>query len=289
MNKKLLAAACGWGALLLSSCMDTSVVESDISGIPLGGITHYDGTIYDYLQNDDPALGVTYDSLLYLLNYSDEGSMVPLKFAELKACLQDEEGQYTFMAVPDSCFRSALKSLNRFRRLNKLTITEGDIPEDAAEAEKNAIGDLTLEKLLNYHKEIERVDEKKPEQKNTDIYEYKASLDSMLCRYMTLGAYDTESLSRITSAEGKIIQGLYSYRMNLIYKRLPASGLVGGGPKNITFYDMRNTLEMTRWESTKVLWTDIYAKNGVIHVLVPQHEFGFGDFIHYFRNIGHEE
>ena len=288
MNKKLLAIVCGWGTLVLSSCMDTSVVESDISGIPSMGITRYDGTIYDYLQNDDHTLGVTYDSLLYLLNYSGE-SATPLKLSKLKDCLQDTEGQYTFMAIPDSCFRFALKALNNYRRLNKLTIAGTDMPTDATTAEKNAIGELTLEKLLNYHKEIERTDEKKPANKWTDVYEYKAPLDSMLCHYMAFGLYDTEALSLVNVAEGKVIQGLYPYRMNLTYKKLSASGFVGSGPKDITFYDMRNTLEKTRWESTKVLWTDIYATNGVIHVLVPQHEFGFGNFIHYFRNIGHEE
>lgn len=92
MNKKLLAIACSWGALLLSSCMDTSVVESDMSGIPSQGITYYDGTIYEYLENGDHSLGVTYDSLLYLLDCSVEESSVPLKFQELKTCLQDEEG-----------------------------------------------------------------------------------------------------------------------------------------------------------------------------------------------------
>ena len=56
MNKKLLAIACSWGALLLSSCMDTSVVESDMSGIPSQGITYYDGTIYEYLENGDHSL-----------------------------------------------------------------------------------------------------------------------------------------------------------------------------------------------------------------------------------------
>lgn len=289
MNKKLLAIACGCGALLLSSCMDTSVVEPDISAILPVGITRYDGTIYDYLQNGDPLLGVTYDSLLYLLDYTDESSCVPLKFADLKACLQDEEKQYTFMAAPDSCFRYALNALNRFRRLNKLTITDANISVDAPEAEKNAVGDMTLKKLLSYRKEIERTDDDGSAKKSTDIYEYKAPLDSMLCRYMTQGIYDTEKLSYVSSADGQIIQGLYSYRMNLMYKRLPASGYVGGGPKDITFYDMCNTLEMSRWESTKVLWTDVYATNGVIHVLVPQHEFGFGNFIYYFRNIGHEE
>ena len=128
-----------------------------------------------------------------------------------------------------------------------------------------------------------------PQKLKIDIYEYKAPLDTMLCRYMTAGLYDTEKLSRVTSAEGTIIQGLYSYRMNLSYRRLPASGYMGAGPQDITFYDMRNTLNMTYWESTKVMWTDVQTKNGVIHVLFPQHEFGFGNFIHYFRNVGHEE
>ena len=114
MNKKLLAIACSWGALLLSSCMDTSVVESDMSGIPSQGITYYDGTIYEYLENGDHSLGVTYDSLLYLLDCSVEESSVPLKFQELKTCLQDEEGEYTLMAVPDSCIRLALKMLNNY-------------------------------------------------------------------------------------------------------------------------------------------------------------------------------
>lgn len=77
MNKKLLAIACSWGALLLSSCMDTSVVESDMSEIPSQGITYYDGTIYEYLENGDHSLGVTYDSLLYLLVVPVKGDQFP--------------------------------------------------------------------------------------------------------------------------------------------------------------------------------------------------------------------
>lgn len=289
MNK-LLTIAYGWGVLLLSSCMDASVVGVDMSGMQTPGIARFDGTIYEYLQNDDSYLGVTYDSLLYLLDYADESeNSTPLKFSELKECLQDKMGQYTFIAIPDSCFRCALKALNQYRKLNKLTI-DGESLKDAEESEKYASGELSLEKLLYYRKNIPRYDDKKPEvMVKTDIYEYKAPLDSMLCRYMASGIYDTEMLATISSDEGKIIQGLYTYRMNLTYRRLPASGFVGSGPKDIIFYDMCNTLEKNRWEPAKVLWADIYAKNGVIHVLVPQHEFGYGQFIHYFRNLGHEE
>lgn len=60
---------------------------------------------------------------------------------------------------------------------------------------------------------------------------------------MTPGIYDTETLSGFSYVEGKVIQGLHNYRMNLAYRRLPASGFVGGGLKDLTIYDMRNTLE----------------------------------------------
>jgi hypothetical protein bacD2_03814 len=269
--------------------MDTAVVDADISELQPQGLTRFDGTIYEYLQNDDLNLGVTYDSLMLLIDYEEPDCPVELKFSELKRCLQDEAGQYTFMAIPDSCFRYALQELNRYRRLNELMIDSDDFSEEIPESEKYAAGELTLNKLLNYRKDIERTDEKNPEKKWTDSYIYKDGLDSLVCRYMTPGIYDTETLSGFSYVEGKVIQGLHNYRMNLAYRRLPASGFVGGGLKDLTIYDMRNTLEKEKWESAKMLWTDIYAKNGVIHVLLPQHEFGFGRFIQYFRNVGHEK
>ncbi|WP_342990439.1 MULTISPECIES: hypothetical protein [Bacteroides] len=288
MNR-LLTIACGWGMLLLSSCMDISVVDADISGLQPQGLTRFDGTIYEYLQRGDPDLGVTYDSLMLLMNHEGPDCPVELKFTELKRCLQDETGQYTFVAAPDSCFRYAISELNRYRRLNELMINSDDFSEETPESEKYAAGELTLNKLLNYRKDIKRTDAIDPEKKWTDTYIYKDRLDSLACRYMAPGIYDTESLAGVSYVEGKIVQGLHKYRMNLAYRRLPASGFVGAGLKDLTIYDMRNTLEKEKWESAKVLWTDIYAKNGVIHVLLPQHEFGFGRFIQYFRNVGHEK
>ena len=167
MNR-LLTIVCGWGVMLLSSCMDTSVVDADISGLQPQGLTRFDGTIYEYLQHGDLNLGVTYDSLMLLMNYEEPDCPVVLKFSELKRCLQDEAGQYTFMAIPDSCFRYALQELNRYRRLNELMIDSDDFSEETPELEKYAAGELTLNKLLNYRKDIERRDEKNPEKKWTD-------------------------------------------------------------------------------------------------------------------------
>ena len=45
MNR-LLTIVCGWGITLLSSCMDTAVVDADISELQPQGLTRFDGTIY---------------------------------------------------------------------------------------------------------------------------------------------------------------------------------------------------------------------------------------------------
>ena len=291
MNK-LLTITCSLAVLALSSCTDFSVADVDLSGSKGVGMTRYDGTIYEYLKAGDPELGLTFDSLMYFLDLPDEEEDalgIPLELNELRRALKDETGQCTLMALPDSCFRTALESLNRYRKLNKLQLTAEDLDEDAGEKESYAVGELTLKKLWNYQKRLEAPVLDKEGNPIYIDYEYKSQMDSLLCRYMVPGLYDTEQLSTSSSVEGQFVQGLHSYRMSLFYRRLPASGFINGGPKDITFYDMGNTLDKDKWEPAKVLWTDIYAKNGVIHVMVPQHEFGFGKFILYFRNLGHEK
>ena len=291
MNK-LLTITCSLAVLALSSCTDFSVADVDLSGSKGVGMTRYDGTIYEYLKAGDPELGLTFDSLMYFLDLPDEEEDalgIPLELNELRRALKDETGQCTLMALPDSCFRTALESLNRYRKLNKLQLTAEDLDEDAGEKESYAVGELTLKKLWNYQKRLEAPVLDKEGNPIYIDYEYKSQMDSLLCRYMVPGLYDTEQLSTSSSVEGQFVQGLHSYRMSLFYRRLPASGFINGGPKDITFYDMGNTLDKDKWEPAKVLWTDIYAKNGVIHVMVPQHEFGSDKFIHYFRNLGHEK
>lgn len=291
MNK-LLTITCSLAVLALSSCTDFSVADVDLSGSKGVGMTRYDGTIYEYLKAGDPELGLTFDSLMYFLDLPDEEEDalgIPLELNELRRALKDETGQCTLMALPDSCFRTALESLNRYRKLNKLQLTAEDLDEDAGEKESYAVGELTLKKLRNYQKRLEAPVLDKEGNPIYIDYEYKSQMDSLLCRYMVPGLYDTEQLSTSSSVEGQFVQGLHSYRMSLFYRRLPASGFINGGPKDITFYDMGNTLDKDKWEPAKVLWTDIYAKNGVIHVMVSQHEFGFDKFIHYFRNLGYEK
>ena len=249
MNK-LLTITCSLAVLALSSCTDFSVADVDLSGSKGVGMTRYDGTIYEYLKAGDPELGLTFDSLMYFLDLPDEEEDalgIPLELNELRRALKDETGQCTLMALPDSCFRTALESLNRYRKLNKLQLTAEDLDEDAGEKESYAVGELTLKKLWNYQKRLEAPVLDKEGNPIYIDYEYKSQMDSLLCRYMVPGLYDTEQLSTSSSVEGQFVQGLHSYRMSLFYRRLPASGFINGGPKDITFYDMGNTLDKDKW------------------------------------------
>ena len=276
MNKLLSIVCTFWGITMITSCIDAAVVEVEPSQLGEAGTSYFDGTIYEYLEQGDELLKVTFDSLLYLLNYEDPASQKPLRFKELKECLQNENGKYTLLAVPDSCFRHAIQRLNSFRYVNSL---------------KDEEGDLSLRKILEYHKEIEREPINDDDSPVIDVFEYKQVLDTLVCRYAISGFYDTEALtSQFASGQKHTLKSMfYEYNMCLSYNRKPASGFVGVGVKDLTYYDMRNTLQEDVWVYTKAIWTDIYTRNGVIHVLTPGHEFGYGQFIHYFKKYGHEE
>ncbi|MDR1716085.1 MAG: hypothetical protein LBS20_09575 [Prevotella sp.] len=272
MNKLLLNVYV-WGIILLTtSCVDITVDES---GVDMD-VSRFNGTIYEYLQQGDNRLGVTFDSLLYLLEYTDEtNSNSPLKFQDLKACLQDVQGEYTLFAAPDSCFSNALKSLNRYRRLNGLTDSDGD---------------LTLKKLLDYRKEIDRYSASDPTLVvRTDVYEYKTQLDSLVCRYVISGNHDTKSFDEVSGSSLIVSSIFYNYRMYVSYQRQAASGFEGAGLREITYYDMLNTLQKDEWIGTKMISIDILCSNGVVHLITPAHEFGYGQCIQSFKNYGHEE
>lgn len=276
MNKSLLLLAIS-GLLLITSCLNSTVMESDYSGLEQESAMryHYDGTIYDYLkENDIHPEGMTFDSLLFLLDYEDA------LFASQKACLTDPDGNYTLLAVPDDGFYWAMKSLRTYRNANALNTLEGE---------------LTLQKLLESRNRIVRTNpdstELNPLPADTLYVEYKNDLDSLVSRYIFVGEFDTEILMKDHKSEKFLVKQCirYGYRMAFSVDRLGASGFVEGGLKDFSFYDINNTLQENKWDVSKVKWMDIYATNGVIHIMNPGHEFGFAEFVQRFKNYGHEK
>ncbi|MFT4092246.1 MAG: fasciclin domain-containing protein [Niabella sp.] len=106
-----------------------------------------------------------------------------------------------------------------------------------------------------------------------------AALDTFLCRYILRGKIYSDSL--LTSSDGLILDAVkYSYEMNAKYVSTNASGFVGGGPRQITFSDRKNSIFERYWVSVNTITTDISTTNAVINVLPPGHSFGFGsDFL----------
>lgn len=54
------------------------------------------------------------------------------------------------------------------------------------------------------------------------------------------------------------------------------------------FSDMKNSQVKDNWNRVSTVWNDVYTNNGIIHILSPQHSFGFDEFIYVFNNYGNE-
>lgn len=261
-------------AVIGAACMDATVEDTDtnIWEQEATETYSYDGTIYDFLDQEDNEFDVTFHSMLTLLNYDDDSFH---HFSELKSRLSDVSEESTLLAIPDACFDAAFKSVNIYRERNNLT-TEGA---------------LTLEKLFIprfVQRENPESTEKNPLPPITVTFDYKEDLDSILCRYVLPGICDTHILEA-AGGDSTINTIRYNYRMRLSYKRMPASGFVGAGVKDLTYYDINNTLQMDKWDMSKVKWMDIHTLNGVIHIMNPGHEFSFEEFTHRFKNYGYEK
>lgn len=112
-------------------------------------------------------------------------------------------------------------------------------------------------------------------------------LERMLCKYIIKGSYDTDNI--LANEGNNSLNSLkYNYQMNIECSRKPASGFVGGGVKQLIFSDMKNSQVKDNWNRVSTVWNDVYTNNGIIHILSPQHSFGFDEFIYVFNNYGNE-
>lgn len=103
-----------------------------------------------------------------------------------------------------------------------------------------------------------------------------ALLDTFLCRYIIPGKQTTDSLKGFT--DGKLYASFhYGYNMQLQYVATNASGYLNGGPKAITFSDPKNSIFTRNWTRVNTITVDIKTANGIIHLLPPGHDFGFGN------------
>lgn len=108
-------------------------------------------------------------------------------------------------------------------------------------------------------------------------------LDTLFCRYLMPGVVPTDSLRG--APDGRLYNSLkYNAVMNMLLFSQPASGLDKGGPQYITFSDTKGSFYISKWARTNTASMDTYTINGIVHMISPDHEFGFNEFISRFKN-----
>ncbi len=103
-------------------------------------------------------------------------------------------------------------------------------------------------------------------------------LDTLTSKYIVRGSRTTADY--LAYADGILYKSVkYGYSMHIQYSRLNASGFVDGGPQTIIYSDPKNNIFEKYWEKSNTNAVNIKAKNGVINILAPLHDYGFNEFV----------
>ncbi|MDR3006612.1 MAG: fasciclin domain-containing protein [Sphingobacterium sp.] len=102
-------------------------------------------------------------------------------------------------------------------------------------------------------------------------------LDSLLCQYIIQGRVASDSLA---SQDGKDVLGIrYGYPMHIGLNKQASSGFLNGGPTIVDLSDTRRSVFNRNWVTTETSSLNIQTDNAIVHVLNPDHVFGFNKFV----------
>lgn len=100
-------------------------------------------------------------------------------------------------------------------------------------------------------------------------------IDSLLYRYMMVEEYSTNTL--LESKDGISVPSFKKdYIMNIRAFNSTASGLQNIGQLQIDLNDTNGLTTEKDWLKATTELVDIKSNNGILHVLNPYHEFGYG-------------
>lgn len=173
---------------------------------------------------------------------------------------------YEYLESKPGVFDSLLTIINRVKL--------DSILKDSANVTFFAPTNESFKVALQNLNTIRKMTDKKYEYYSNVEYTH---LDTLISYYLIRGALTTDSL--------KIKEGLriYDYKFNhAMHAKIFASnssGYVEGGPRVIELSDTKNSQFTRNWVSSMTASVNIEANNGVVHVLSPEHIFGFGDFV----------
>lgn len=102
-------------------------------------------------------------------------------------------------------------------------------------------------------------------------------LDTMINQYIIKGQYNTDSLRQQDGLEVKTAR--FGYPMHAKLSKSTSSGYTGGGPEFIVLSDTRRSQFNRDWIGSSTASVNIKTRNGIVHVMSPDHVFGFDNFI----------
>jgi Fasciclin domain. len=181
-----------------------------------------------------------YDSLLMLVD----------KFPGLKQTLTDST--ITLFAPSNASFRIAIQNLNDLRK------SRGQDPVYLSQLAAGAAG---------------IVGSKNIEKAKRD----SAALDTMVSMYIIRKKFIASDFAIGDGQTVFSVRGGYPMHGQRIFA--DAEGFQNGGVEAIEYSDTKRSLFTAKWSKTQTTSVNIKTKNGIVHLLRPDHTFGFDSFI----------
>lgn len=102
-------------------------------------------------------------------------------------------------------------------------------------------------------------------------------LDTLITKYIIRGIYTSEALDE---QDGLTFYGVrYSRMMHGKLAASTSSGYGNGGPAYIKLDDTKQSIFVKNWVSTTTGSVNIKTTNGIVHIIEPNHVFGFNEFV----------
>jgi hypothetical protein len=166
---------------------------------------------------------------------------------KMKSYLTDSN--VTLFAPSNSSFQIALLNLNNIRRAQN---------KDAVFLKDIVVGTTTV---------IRDLAKKKADSMN---------LDTMVSRYIIRGLFKSTDFS---VGDGRpLVSARSAFPMHGKRVYADAQGWQNGGSEVIEFANTKRSVFVPNWATTTTSSVNIQAKNGVVHLLEPDHVFGFDEF-----------
>jgi len=203
-----------------------------------------------YYQTPNINSGTNLDIYDYLKSKPGVYDSLLLVIDKLKMEGTLRDSAITIFAVSNSSFQIAIKNLNDARRASN----------------KKAI---YLTELAS-GKSLRPIDQEKA--KNDS-----AHLDTMVARYIIKGLFKSTDFSVGDGRDLASIRG--DYPMHGKRQYADAQGMQSGGPEVIEFANTKRSVFTPNWAFAYTSSVNIQAKNGIIHLVQPDHVFGYDEFV----------